>query len=483
MRNELLRINHMSLDHRPVRLNLTVYEREILVVCGLSDSGLFSLADILSGTTPMAEGSLWVCEQRPHPQWLRNSSENWIFSFQKKAAVLEHLTVAENIFVISGKKKSKVLIDYEEINFLAEEILKEFGLDISPKTTLGELREAEIYIIELIRAAYFGARLIILDNVFDGFSDSDRAFAYQAIKRLQDVGSSFLIFSSEHEELSSILDRLIIIRDGENIKSISSKDYDKDTIYHYMLGGSIYPAVYPLNAPQAQECTSPAFSALHISGNNLHNITFSAYPGEIFALLDYHDIYLQNFLDMLLQGQSYKGGFLILGEKIKNNQRNPLAAMGLGVVDYKDNSTLFETLSWPENLALMYRNRMGRHTPLSITKCAHFLAQEYRELLEDLPTDIPLNRLSITPYQQATLKYLGWIVRKPSVLICVRPYATADVIMRGVVDHMLQMVTSKGICVIVASTNPKEVASYSHRIGCIEDGSISEIVSSGTYIF
>lgn len=483
MKAELLRISNIVLGNRPVQLNLTIYEHEILAVCGLSDSGIFDLADLLSGMTPMTTGSLWV-QERPMPaQWLRNPSHNWIFRFQKTPAVLPQLTVAENIFVVSGKKKPSFVIDYSEINSLAEDILKEVGLHVSPQTIVEELSLVEIHIIELIRATYFGARLIILDDVFDSYSPAERQFTYQVIQTLHDIGISFLIFSSEHEELSSLFHRLNIIRDGENIKSLAAADYDNELVYRYMLGGPSLPMLYPPLAYSEADSTTPVFSAKHICSTHLNDISFSVYPNEIFSLMDTHAFSLHRFLDVLLGGAPYTGEFCLNGKKIKHTQRDSLAQLGLGVLDYKDSSCLFDTLSWADNLALMYRNRLGRNTPLSASKCAQFLAKEYAHLLEGLPSDIPLMHLQVSIHQRTTLKYLCWIVRKPAVLLCIRPHATTDVIMRSAVDQMLQLAVSKGICIIIASSNPKEAVTCANRIACLDNGSISQILSNSEFTF
>lgn len=483
MKAELLRINNIALDNHPVRLNLTIYEYEILLVCGLSDSGIFDLADLLSGFTPMLEGSLWVQERPKAPQWLRNPTENWIFRFQKQPAVVKQLTVAENIFAVSGKKKRSLLVSYAEINALAEEILLEFDLHISPTTTVAELTLAETHIIELIRATYFGARLIILDDVFESYTDADRQFSYRVIKTLHEIGISFLIFSSEHEELSTLFNRITIIRDGENVKSIDAAQYDKDLVYRYMLGGPSRPLLPPPQSVKSKAHDAPVFSAEHISTPFLHDISFSAYAGETFALLDTHDYSLHRLLDALLTEAPYQGVFTLNQRPIKRNNRYDLATIGLGVLDGKDQSILFDTLSWPENLALMYRNRMGRKAALSVSKCAQFLAAEYADFLDALPTDVALKGLEITPYQRVTLHYLCWIVRKPTVLLCIRPHATTDVIMRSVVDTMLQLATSKDICVIVASSNPKEAVCCASRIACLKEGHIVDILPSSDYVF
>lgn len=479
MKAELLRIQNIALDNRSTRMNLTIYEDEILLVCGLSDAGLLNLADILSGLAPMPQGSLWVQEQPKSPQWLRSPSENWIFRFQSKPAVLEQLTVAENIFVITGKKKSSPFVNYREINPLATQILNEVGLHIPPEAIVSTLRTVEIHIIELIRATFFGARLIILDDNFDGYSPKDRQLFYGIIKTLHGIGISFLIFSSEHEALSTLFHRLTIIRDGENIKSIEAKHYNKDEVYRYMLGGPIHTSLQPPLAPPAhwmQEPPQPAFSAANIASSNLRNITFSAYPGEVVALLDIHGTDLHQFLDTLLYGAPYYGTFSLASKPLGLHSRDALSKQGLGMIDYKDDTTLFETLSWPENLSIMYRIRMGRHVALSAKKCADLLAQEYADLLDGLPADVPLNTLSITPYQYLTLKYLCWIVRKPAVLLCIRPYASTDLIMRGVVDTMLTLATSKDICVLIASSNPNEATACASRIVTIENGRTTQSI-------
>ena len=205
-------------------INFDVRSGEVHALLGENGAGKSTLIKILGGIYSADSGSIYIDGKEVHIADAHSAFLHGISIIHQELMILPELTIAENIFLGKQIMKNRFFIDSRTMNEETEKMLGDFGLHFSPTMKAKKLSIANQQMIEIIRAISFGARIIVMDEPTSSISEKEVAVLFQTIRTLVSKNIAIIYISHRMNELSTITDRITVLRDGQYIGTVNTKD-------------------------------------------------------------------------------------------------------------------------------------------------------------------------------------------------------------------------------------------------------------------
>ncbi len=226
-------------------INLNVRQGEILALLGENGSGKTTLMNMLSGVYKPDEGQIYVNGERVVINSPEDSKKLGIGMVHQHFKLVEAFTAADNIW-IGREKESKGIKSVFEDFFLKksrfaeiEGIAKKFGFEIDPTKKVYNMSVSEKQTIEIIKVLYYGAKTIILDEPTAVLTVQEIEKLFKILRKMKEDGHSIIIITHKLDEVLSISDRVMIMRKGEYIDTIETKDANEQILTELMVGSKV----------------------------------------------------------------------------------------------------------------------------------------------------------------------------------------------------------------------------------------------------
>ena len=237
-------------------VHIDVYEGEVLGLVGENGAGKSTLMKVLTGITTKDRGTIKLSGKEINPSGPKDSQDLGIGIIHQELNLMEHLTVAQNIFI--GKEPVKgFLLDNKEENESAYAMLKALNVDIDPTIPVKELTVAKQQMLEIAKALSYDSQLLVMDEPTAALTESEIQELFKVIRDLRDRGHGIVYISHRLDELPQICDRVTVMRDGQFVGTKDMKDVTKEQIISMMVGRTtifeeisafpVTPSTFPLD--------------------------------------------------------------------------------------------------------------------------------------------------------------------------------------------------------------------------------------------
>ena len=337
----ILEMNHISKSFGPSKvlsdIHLTVEEGEIHALLGENGAGKSTLMNILTGVLPADEGSITFCgKDYPSPTIHQMESAGIAFVHQE-LNVINDLTVADNIFLRRELTRGGLLRSKEQIA-RTKQLFEELGVDIDPTIMVSELKTSEKQLLEICRALYADAKLLILDEPTTALSNNEIDHLFGILKKLKTQGKSFIFISHKMPEIFALADRYTVLRNGEYISSGYIKDTDPHAITSDMVGSKYVDAEVYESRPLGE----PVLKLQGLSGQGFQDIDLTVRRGEIVALTGLAGCGASELLQTLFGALPAEGGEILVNDKAIHGRSVKFMKNGVGMLpaNRKENSVV-----------------------------------------------------------------------------------------------------------------------------------------------
>ncbi len=220
-------------------VTLEVASGEIHAICGENGAGKSTLMKVLSGVYPHGSytGEILFDGEEVRFGSINDSEDKGIVIIHQELALVPYLSIAENIF-LGNERRRGGLIDWNQTNADAAELMAQVGLDELPVTPVGALGVGKQQLVEIAKALSKKVRLLILDEPTAALNDSDSEHLLGLLRDLKGRGITSIMISHKLNEIASIADSTTIIRDGQTIEKLDmrSGEVTQDRIIRGMVG-------------------------------------------------------------------------------------------------------------------------------------------------------------------------------------------------------------------------------------------------------
>ncbi len=262
---------------------------EIHALCGENGAGKSTLIKLLSGIHPYGsyEGELQVEGRRVTFHSIRDAEAAGIAVITQEFALIDELSVAENIFLGRAPRRG-LRVDWLEMHRRATALLRDFGLALSPDAPVHTLGIGQKQLVEIVRAMDKQTRVLVLDEPTAALSAPEVTVLLEHLRRLRAKGTACIYISHKLDEVFAIADRITVLRDGASVATLPRAEATIPLVIRHMVGREIAD-LFP-RRPFAGDA-APAQAILSVKNLGvapasgappfLRDISFELHAGEV----------------------------------------------------------------------------------------------------------------------------------------------------------------------------------------------------------
>ncbi|MGA9532958.1 MAG: ABC transporter ATP-binding protein [Anaerolineales bacterium] len=461
-------------------VDFVVRAGEIHALLGENGAGKTTLMRILYGLHAPDEGQILINGQPVDIQSPADSIGHGIGMVHQHFMLVPTLSVAANVAL--GLPSSRgPLLDLDVVSGRIRKLSAAYGLQVDPQALVWQLAVGEQQRVEILKALYRGADLLILDEPTAVLTPQEVDQLFTTLRKMAAEGHAVIFISHKLHEVLSISDRITVLRQGRVVKTVETADTNRQELARSMVGREVLLRT----VRQPVEIGEPRLVVedLHARSDNglmaVRGASFQVRAGEIFGLAGVSGNG-QRQLAEAIAGliKPVQGSVLLDGTEITGLHPAQVISHGLAYIpEERMRDGVIKQLSVEENLMLDDHGQAPFARGIMMDFDA--IADHCRDLIRDFDIKTPsihtpLRNLSGGNIQKLILA--RELSRKPSVLIAAQPTRGVDI---GSTEYIHQRLIAQrqfGTATLLISEDLDEVRNLSDWIGVIYEGKMMGVV-------
>ena len=468
MRHEVFRMDNVTNESYGItqlsRFNLQIFCGEIMGLMPLNSHGVESLIALMQKNTAIHFGRVYCEEQLVNSHLYRRPEPNPIVIIEKKSHLMEGLSVADNVFILSQTDQSW-LVRTKQFQQQLEVLEKAVGVHIPDGVLVERLSFFQRCIVELLKATVSGARLVVVRDVGHYITGNELLELHRAIRYFAGTGISFFYICNNCSEAADICDRVALMYDGTISKVLRQKELDGKLVAELIdqIAGVTTERIHSW-----QQRRDVCFHMQNVSCSVCHNLNLEIHSGEC-VVLHNEDQSLLDGLKQIFTGEDSirQGTILLRGKRIKGPLvRNRDFAY---IAENSAKTMLFPDLTYLDNLTFGMDEEMrapGKR------RAIHKSLQ--KELCEEIGGILDKNLIDLTIYEQYWLVFHRVLLQRPQIVFCEQPFFGCDIYLRSYVIELVRKLLEHGIAVVVLVVGLYDTFSLADRDLVYRNGTIAE---------
>jgi len=453
------------------KVDFSLRPGEIHALIGENGAGKSTFIKILAGVYTRDAGEIFLDGRAVEPR-----SETLPIAFvHQDPAFAEDLSVGENIAFGAGYPRRMGMIDWRAVKRQALEIYAAIDIEpLDPERMVSTLRAPEKAILSIVRTLAHTPKILVLDEPTAALPEADSMRLFRAMRKLRERGTSMIYVSHRLNDLFGLCDRVTTFRDGRSVVTEDMSTTTGPKMVEHMLGRPAEKTGSTRNREPAKGAA--VLSVADLSIGRRGPLSFEAHAGEILGLVGLRGGGQEAVGRAIFGEGPVDAGIVTLFGKQLPNDRTIAQSIEAGVRllagDRLTEST-FAGMSVVENMLVnpvLRGESIWRWTSPSRERA------EARNLLE---------RFDVRPRQEtALIDWLSggnqqkaclarWLGEKGRLIILEEPTAGVDIGAKMAIHEILRKAASRGVAMIVVSTDMEEVAALCDRAIVINRGRAS----------
>ena len=354
-------------------VQLTVDKGEVHALLGENGAGKSTLMNVLTGVHSLDSGEVTFDGQDIRGKSIHETEKLGIAFVHQELNLFNDMTVWENIFL--GKEYVNRFGRVEKKKMVSEaaQLFHKLGVDIDPLAKVDDLRTSQKQLLEISKALFFKAKLLILDEPTTSLNNEEVEHLFGIIRNLKKAGTSFIFISHKMPEIFEISDRYTVFRNGEFIADGAIKDITPENVTKLMVGESYSSGdVY-----KERETGETVLKLTDYSGPGFSHIDLEVKKGQVIGLTGLQGAGSSELMQTMFGFNAPTGGSMeVNGKKVEGNSIHKAMAAGLGMLpsNRKENSVI-------PDMSLLENMYLAEHT-LSAKSFAIRKSEENRKFEE-----------------------------------------------------------------------------------------------------
>ena len=389
------------------------------------------------------------------------------------------LTVAQNV-ALGLKSSREPLLDLEPVSARVRELAQAYGLKVDPSAYVWQLAVGEQQRVEIIKALYRGASLIILDEPTAVLTPQEVDDLFVTLRRMAGEGHALIFISHKLHEALAISDRVTVLRDGHVVGGRPTQGATRNELAQMMVGREVKP-LSPQNIPAGEvRLRIDALRAMGDRGTEaLRGVSLEVRAGEIVGIAGVSGNGQRELAECLAGLRKAVGGQVMLDGQVVTHA-SPRARLTAGqayIPEERMRDGAIREFSVQENLFL--HDHVAPEYTHGIFMDFRAMASRARDLVRRFNVktprlDTPLKNLSGGNIQKLILA--RELSRQPKVLIASQPTRGVDIGATEYIHQRLLEQRGSGTAILLISEDLDEVRTLSDRIAVMYEGRIIGVV-------
>ena len=451
---------------------LEVREGEVMALVGENGAGKSTLMKVLTGIYPSDGGTIEFFGKHVDIHGPRDAQALGICIVHQELNLMQHLTVAENIYI--GREPMKGLfVDKAKQNAMTQELFDKLHLDLDPKAVVKTLSVAKQQMVEITKAlSHENTRLLILDEPSAVLTDTEIDDLFVFIQQLKKTGVGIVYISHRMDELKRITDRITVMRDGQYVATLDTPTAEISEVIRLMVGRTIYEepktkSACPPDAPVVLE-------AEHLNSLDVKDVSFKLRKGEILGFAGLVGAGRTETMRLICGADPMDSGTIrVDGKDVKIRSPKDAVHHGIGYLsEDRKRYVLCLNLSVTDNTVLPSLEQLFKG-PFVHDRKAHQLAQEHAEQIRTKTPSVRARVGSLSGGNQQKVVISKWLLRDCDVLIFDEPTRGIDVGAKSEIYKLMTQLAEEGKSIIMISSDMPELLRLSDRVIVMCEGHVT----------
>ena len=462
--------------HALKNVSFELLESEVHALIGENGAGKSTLIKVITGAIQADSGTLEVRGRTVSHNDPEMSRSLGIAAIYQQPALFPDLTVAENIALTLERGGVWHKVNWKERTRRSRELIERVGGSLHPERLVRTLSMPEQQIVEIAKAIGADAKILIMDEPTASLSDHEVDSLFKIITALRSQGAGIIYISHRLEEISTIADRVTVLRDGETIATRRTEEVDRTQLIGMMVGREI-ATVFPKRDVSLGETV---IELRHVSkrATGLRDISLSVRTGEILGLaglVGSGRTQLAETLFGLVPADS--GEILINGAPIRITSPAQAIQLGIGYVpeDRRQHGVILE-MPIAANTSLANLTIVSRHGLINRNR-ERGLALRFLDQLRIKTPSIYTETSSLSGGNQQKVALARWLATNPKILILDEPTQGVDVGSKSEIHGLMMDLAARGLAIIMISSELPEILGMSDRIAVMHQGAIAGVLA------
>jgi general nucleoside transport system ATP-binding protein len=219
-------------------IDLDIAPGEVHALLGENGAGKSTLMNVLYGLYTPDEGTIRMDGRALRMRSPRDAIDAGIGMVHQHFMLIPVMTVTENI-VLASEPRSGVLMDYRRARDLVRELSDRYGLAVNPDARVEEIGVAQQQRVEILKALFRSARVLILDEPTAVLTPQEAAELFAVVRALREQGTSIIFISHKLNEVLEIADRVTVLRRGQAVATVPTEGATEQGLAELMVGRAV----------------------------------------------------------------------------------------------------------------------------------------------------------------------------------------------------------------------------------------------------
>lgn len=464
-------------------INLELHEGEILSLLGENGSGKTTLMNMLSGIYYPDEGQIYIHGKPVTIASPKDAFDNGIGMIHQHFKLVDVFTATENIVLgLEGK------LELADASKKVREICEKYGFDIDPNQKIYDMSVSQKQTVEIVKVLYRGADILILDEPTAVLTPQETDKLFQIMRNMKADGKSLIIITHKLHEVLEVSDRVAVLRKGEYIGDVMTKDADQQSLTDMMVGRSVSLNINrpdPVNVtPRVVVDGLTVYDELGVK--RLSDVSFTINAGEVLGIAGVAGSGQRELLESIAGLYPIASGTITYYSPDSETGRN---LVGMDPMDIRKNGIAMSFV--PEDRLgmglvgsmgmtgnMMLRSWRKGNSPFVNRKDPEALAKRIWDELEVVTpnTSFPVRRMSGGNVQKVLVG--REIAQSPSVLMTAYAVRGLDINTSYTIYNLLTEQKMKGVAVVYVGEDLDVLLELCDRIVVLCGGQVSGVVDA-----
>ena len=441
---------------------LELNKSEVVALMGENGAGKSTLMKILTGIYSKDEGTVTFEGKEVEYKSVSESEEAGIAIVHQELNMMNDLTVAQNLFIGKERKKG-IFIDDAKMAEDARELFKKLNVDINPNVKIGSLTVGKQQMVEIAKAISTNAKVI----------DSEIEELFKVINDLRAKGTGIIYISHRMDEINVISDKVIVMRDGEYVGTLVTKECTKDDIIKMMVGRTVF--MEPKTKSDVSADAEVVLRCENLNrGKYVKNVSFELRKGEILGFSGLMGAGRTEVARLIFGADPMDSGKIYIhGKEVSIKSTKDAVNAGIGYLseDRKRYGLLVDK-SVEENTCLSSLEKFTKGLFIDGSKSKSVSEKYVQELRTKTPSVTQIIK-KLSGGNQQKVVIAKWLVKDSEILIFDEPTRGIDVGAKSEIYDLMERLVKEGKSIIMISSELPEVLRMSDRVVVMCEGRIT----------
>lgn len=459
--------------HALKSVNLELKEGEVHALMGENGAGKSTLMKVLCGIHKRDGGEVYLFGEEVNFSTIKESQDAGISIIHQELNMMNHLTVAQNIYIGREPMINGIYIDDKKMEQDAKALFDKIGVNIDPSAVLGTLTVGKQQMVEIAKAVSRDCRILILDEPTAALTQVEVEELFKIMSDLKSKGIGMVYISHRMDEINRISDRITVMRDGEYVGTLITKDTTKDEIVKMMVGRVIYG-----DKKEQSNVADDAEVVLEVKnltrGKEIKDVSFNLRRGEILGFSGLMGAGRTEVARAIYGADPIDSGEIYINhEKVKI--KTPEDAVKRGICYLSEDRKRYGLMldkSVAENSVLASLDdyiKFGWINDIAIEASAE---KENAKLKTKTPSMKQLLK-NLSGGNQQKVIIARWLLKNSDIFIFDEPTRGIDIGAKSEMYTLIEELVSLGKSVIVISSELAEIQRLSDRVIVMCEGRIT----------